>query len=319
MPVFKIPYEAGELKSVGYNGVKAVVESISCTSGLAASIKLVMENPSLKDNNDDVAIISAYLMDKDGNIARNESGLKVTFACNEAGEFVSATSLHPDGLQGVRGPVIRFFKGRAQVFYRSIAGDGDLVVTAKAEGFTTAEIAIKREKAGAIPAVPTEVNPYVTDWQISGVYVHCINEQKIMKENMIEFWKNIDIQGFSGILNKYLPARFGEVPSFYPAGTSMNFAYHAFATIPNMTPEDDKKLVLFFEGFDGKGNAYVADGDKIAHACQPEHSPWPGQYRPELIVDCDQFKAGDKVEIWCFFHDAHRVAGVTWPVRWAYI
>lgn len=319
MPVYEIPYKPGELKAVGYKDSNAAAEDISRTSGPAASIKLVMENSSLKNNNDDVAIINAYLMDENGNIARNETGLEVTFSCNEAGEFISSASLRPDGVQGIGGPTIRFYKGRVQAFFRSLATEGDLIITAAAKGLPKAELSIVREKTGPIPAVDPEPNPYVTDWQISGVYVHTIDEHKIMKEHMIERWEHIDIRGFSGILNNYLPTRFGPGHHFYPAGTIMNFAYHAYATIPDLKPEKGKKLVLYFEGFDGKGNAYVTNAEKIFHGCRTENSPWPGHYRHELIVDCDQLKPGDKVEIWCFFHDAHRVSGVTWPVRWAYL
>ena len=279
----------------------------------------MLENSTLKANNDDVAIINAYLLDADGNIARNETGLEVTFSCNEAGEFISSTSLRPDGLQGMGGPTIRFYKGRVQAFFRSMATGGDLVITATAKGLPKAELTIAREKTGPVPSVDPEPNPYVTKWQISSVYVHTIDEQKIMKEHMIDRWEFIDTRGFSGILNNYTPPRRGDGPSFYPAGTVMNFAYHAYATIPNLKPEEGKKLVLYFEGFDGKGNVYVTDDEKTAHAARTEDSPWPGHYRHELIVDCSQFKPGDNVEIWCFFHDAHRVSGVTWPVRWAYL
>jgi len=337
-PEYEAAYEPGEMKAVAYRGGMAVAEDVYLTSGEPAAVKLVMENPGLKNNNDDVAIITAYVIDKNGSLCKHATGVEVIFSCNEAGEFMTATSLRRDGWLGLRGPAIRTQDGRCQAFFRSMDKGTDLIIMANAKISITAgasagakalapcELTIKREMTGAIPAVAPEPNPYVTEWQISGAFVHTMDEDEIMNAHAIERWEFIDIQGFSGVLNGLMTSFWFE--GRYPEGTSFHFAYHAYATVPDLNDRSGKegkqgkqepKLTLFFEGFDGKGNAYVIGSGRRACANQPENAPWPGHYRPELAVDCDIFKPGDKVEIWCFFHDAHRVAGVTWPVRWAYM
>ncbi|MBR2223107.1 MAG: hypothetical protein IJ973_02170, partial [Christensenellaceae bacterium] len=104
----------------------------------------------------------------------------------------------------------------------------------------------------------------------------------------------------------------------YPVGTPLHYAYHAYATVPELGEKGDKKLGLYFEGLDGFANIYITDGEKRAFANHPSDSPWFGHYRPEMIMLCDEFKPGDKVEVWVMMHNAGRVTGIGWPVRWVY-
>ena len=78
-------------------------------------------------------------------------------------------------------------------------------------------------------------------------------------------------------------------------------------------------LSLYFEGIDSKCEVVVTDGKKTVRASMDEESPWLGQYRPELVFSIDEFEPGDEIEIWIFIWDAHRVTGLDWPVRYAFM
>ena len=314
---FTTLYEPGEIQAIAYKDGKRWAEDTARTSGEPVAIKLVMENPSLKDDNDDVAIISAYLVDDGGNWCDTETGYPVHWDCNCAGEYVSSVSIRNDGYMGWHGPDTTFFEGKVQAFFRSLAVDQDLVITAETEGLPKAELVIRRDKVGAIPAVTEVPNNFILDWRISKLYPYTMDDEQVMKERQIELWEHIDTQGSPDILYGALPGRTG--PGLYPAGTSMNYAYYSCTMIPDMGNKGGKKLALFFEGLDGIANIVVTDGTKTAQGHHPANSPWPGHYRPEMVVDCDQFKPGDQVEIWVFIHDAVRITGIGWPVRWAFM
>ncbi|MBE5759514.1 MAG: glycoside hydrolase family 2 protein [Clostridiales bacterium] len=313
----KFTYEPGEMKIVSYKNGKVWAEDVSKTSGKPAAVKLVMENPSLKADDTDVAIITAYLVDSEGNICRNSTGKKITFSANEAGEFMSAVSLRYDGLQGKFGPEMYFFNGMCQAFFRSMDTDADLIIRAESREFETAELVIKRKK-GTLVHVP-EVQPnYILDWQISKLMPYTIDDEKIMEEGMIERWEHIDTLGSPDVLDGAIPDRLTGLGGAYPVGTPLHYAYHAYATVPELGEKGDKKLGLYFEGLDGFANIYITDGEKRAFANHPSDSPWFGHYRPEMIMLCDEFKPGDKVEVWVMMHNAGRVTGIGWPVRWVY-
>ena len=311
---FTTKYEPGEIKIVAYKNGKVWAEHVSKTAGDPVAIKLVMENPSLKADCDDQAIISAYLVDKDGNVCVQETGLEAHFSSNEAGEFVCAATVREDGYQGYNGPDIKFFDGKAQAYFRSMDVPGNLIVKVTAKGVKDGVIEIERTEPSDIVNVPVIDSNYIIDWTISKLYVGSLDDKKVMKEHQIERWEHIDTQGSPDILYGMTGPN-----GKYPDGTSFNYALHAYATVPCLGDKPEgNKLGLYFEGLDGKANIYVTDGDKTAFAHHPSDSPWFGHYRPEMMMTCDEFKPGDKVEVWVMIHDCGRVNGIGWPVRWIY-
>lgn len=321
LPVYEVPYEPGELTVKGYVKGKKVIEKTDRTSGEGVKIKLELKNERLKGNNTDVAIITAYLLDADGNVARRDTGRRITFRSNEAGEFVGCCSTRPDYLERNPKGICTFVDGRCQVFYRSMAIDTDLVVWAETEDGLTDEIIIQREEIDPIPSVPSMKNPYILNWKISGIIPGKMDEEKIMKERLTERWETIDLQGAPDILNGYLPDQFYLGTQVYPTEFKFNYAYYAETVIPDIRqPEDNgKKMYLYFEGIDGTCQIIVTNGKKRVRDQITEISPWPGHYRPELYVDCSYFEPGEKVEVWGFFHNVElRLSGITWPVHWVY-
>ena len=312
-------YEPGEIRIVAYKNGEVWAEDISKTPGKPAAIKLVMENKELAADNNDVAIVSAYLVDAEGNLCGNESGYAVTFSANEAGEFIESLSIRDDMYMGKIGETVSFFEGQCQVFYRSMKTDGDLVITASCKELPTAEIVIKRTAKGITDVVETVPNNYILKWQISKLMTGTMDRDAIMKKHVINNWEFIDIQGTSDILYMATPNMFMGGPALYPAGTVFNYAYHAYATVPNLgEKKPGQKLSLYFEGLDSKCVVIATNGKTSVQAETASDSPWLGQYRPELVFDIDAFEAGEEIEIWVFVYKAGRVTGIGWPVRFAY-
>ncbi|MBE6935542.1 MAG: glycoside hydrolase family 2 protein [Ruminococcaceae bacterium] len=314
---FEVVYEPGECRIEVYRDGKLWAEDRALTPGAPHRLTLTMENLSLKADDDDVAIVTCVLTDEHGTPCGNETGLPVTFSHNEAGEFICAMTPREDGLQGYRGPEIRLVDGRAQVLVRSRNTAEPLVIRACAPGVEAAELSIRREP-GTLVHVPAVESNYVMDWTVSKLMPYQVDEEKVMREHMIERWEHIDTLGSPDVLYRAVsdPAR--GIAGLYPPGTSLNYAFHVDTRVPDLGAAEGKKLGLHFEGLDGVANIYVTNGRTTVRAHHPSVSPWGGHYRPELKLVCDGIEMGDQVEIWVFIRDAERVHGVDWPVRWIY-
>ncbi len=311
-------YEPGEMKIIAYKDGKVWAEDSSKTSTKPCKIKLDMENEVLKADNDDVAIITAYLVDENGTLCKHSRGTLAHFSCNEAGEFVSSTSLRKDGYQKYGTEDIRFFNGKCQVFYRSMKSDNDLVISVSAEGFETETITIKRVLSD-LKHYPSVNRNFISDWQISKLYPFSMDDEEIMREHEIERWEHIDIMGSPDILDGAIPDRLSGLGGAYPLGTSLNYAYHAYTKVPNLgVKPEGHKLGIYFEGLDGEANIYITNGKKTVTAKHPSDSPWFGHYRPEMKIVCDEFEPGEELEIWIMMHNAGRVTGIGWPVSFIY-
>ena len=310
----EVPYEPGEIRAVAYKDGVVWAEDTAFTPGAPARLKLVCENRRVAADGTDTAIVSAYVTDARGVLCGHETGRLARFSCNENGALVTTLSLRDDLFQRQCGPDIRFFDGKCQAIVRSLATAGDLVVTVEAKGLPAEAIVIPRE-AAQHPQVPASPCAYVNDWRISKAYVGGMDDERIMREHMIERWLPVDTVGTPVVERRSFG--FGPAPAPVP-GESLNYAYYTRAVIPDMGEKDGRLLALRFEGIDGKANIYVTDGEKTDVGHHKGDSPWFGHYRPELIVPCDSFKPGDEVEIWVMMHDVGRVHGIGWPVHWLY-
>lgn len=312
---YKTIYEPGEIKIEAYkDGVLWAVDTAK-TPGKPAKIELVCENRFLYADGTDTAIVSAYVVDANGNRCTHDTGRLVRFAANGAGELVTTLSIREDGFQGYVGEEIAFFDGKCQAIYRSLDVPGDLVITAQSEALEGAQITIARQEK-KLKQVPDCPCGYVNGWRISKLYAGGMDDEKLMREHMITRWQPVDTVGSPDILYQALPSR--EKPGLYDPGTSLNYAYYTKVTVPDLGEKGDKILALRFEGIDGKANIYITDGKKTAKGHHVGDSPWFGHYRPELIVACDAFAPGDEVEIWVMMHDVGRVHGIGWPVHFLY-
>ncbi|MBP3941354.1 MAG: DUF4982 domain-containing protein [Christensenellaceae bacterium] len=315
----KLTYEPGEIKVVAYKDGKVWAEGKKVTPGEAAGVKLVLENPSLKADDRDVAIVTAYIVDKDGNHVDHEFGYPATITSNEAGEYINAIAQRRDRFEGITYDPVSFEMGKLQAFFRSMDTEGDLIITIDAPGLGSDTLTIKREHTGKGAVVETVPNNYIMDWQISELFPNFMDENAIMKRHEVNTWEHIDTQGSPDVLYQALPPLFGFGPCLYPAGTSFNYAYYTKVRIPDLgAKKDGEGLGLFFEGIDGKANIVVTNGKKTARGHHPGDSPWPGHYKPEMKMLCEEFEAGEEVEIWAFIYYAKRITGIAWPVRFIY-
>ena len=315
----EIEYQPGELKIVAYKNGEKWAEDVSVTPGAPFGLELVCENKMLKADGTDTALVSAYVVDKDGNRCLTDRGRLLHFSWNEAGELVSTNALNDNGFQGYMGPDVRNFLGKAQAILRTLPCQGPMVVRVESEGLQPAEIEIPWIMPD-VEQVPACKPGYVLNWKISKLIPGEMDDEKVIREHNVQRWQVVDTMGSPAILAGARSNPFGGKPGLYPDDVALNYAYYNHVVVPeDLKPQtEDAVLALHFEGIDGKANLYVTDGKKCNTGHHASDSPWFGHYRPEWVVPCPDFKPGDEVDIWVMMHDLGRVHGIGWPVYWEY-
>ncbi|MBQ9289077.1 MAG: hypothetical protein IJ210_03085 [Clostridia bacterium] len=298
----KVRYTPGTIRVISWKDGKRWAEDTAVTPGEPAGLELVCENRQLAADGADTAIVSAYIVDREGRRCLHESGRMVHFASSAEGELLTTLTLREDGFQGKVGADIRTFDGKCQAIYRSLEGGGSLKVTVTSPGLKGASLEIPRA-AGKIPQLPLPEQRYITSWRISDALPEDTVDAEVMGAHMTERWKKVGTIGTPEVQRK----RGGD------SNAPLHYAYYATSVVPEM---GQGLPALRFEGLDGRADVTITDGERTVHRLHPSDSPWFGHYRPEMIVPCEGFRPGDRVEIWVFLHGAGRIHGIGWPVHW---
>lgn len=318
MASYEVAYQPGELKAIVTKDGKAFAEDSCKTAGEPVALKLSLRNiESVKADGSDVAIITASMVDKDGNETLKEIGKWIKFEANENGEIISSiSSATRDTSVWAGNTSVQAYAGKAQVLVRSLAKDGDLIVTAAAEGLEGAKIIIERE-AAEIKLVEAEPCHYIYKWKLCPIaYEKKPNMELIMKQDQSANWKYEDIGcGAPSMLMHIFPKN--GMTNFAKGEKEGYLVYRAEAVVPAMNLKG-KKVALEFEGIDGRADVYVRGEGKEAYGYKDFYVITEFDVG-SLTVDCSNFVPGDKVIIWVCVDADKGNASVDWPVRWTLI
>jgi len=129
--LWKVPYEPGELKAVGYNDGKAVAKKIWRTAGPPVKLKLETNNSNLKPDRRDTATLTFSAIDADGNVtpwAMNRVEFKIEGPVKNLG-FENGD---PVDVTPHRVSHRNLFYGYGRGFFQSLGKDGPIQITAAA-------------------------------------------------------------------------------------------------------------------------------------------------------------------------------------------
>lgn len=128
-----VPYAAGELKAVGYNGSGAkVAEDILRTAGRPARIMVDCDAAKLKADGMDLSYLNYTVVDKDGNPCVED--VKLTFSVTGQGTNAGVATADMLSSEPWQADSRTTYMGRAQLIVRSACKPGQIKVTAKAKG-----------------------------------------------------------------------------------------------------------------------------------------------------------------------------------------
>ncbi len=138
---WEVPFQAGLLKAIGYDGSKQVASSELRTAADAVQIKLSADTAQIKADGQDLSFITVELLDKNG--VRNPKAQNlVKFELKGPGTIVGVGNANPVSIESNQQPQRKAWQGRCLVIVKSDRTPGDVVLKARAEGLKQAEIVI---------------------------------------------------------------------------------------------------------------------------------------------------------------------------------
>lgn len=142
--VWKVPYQPGELKVVGYHKGKQVSQSVLATAAETKVIKISADRNKIKADNQDLSYITVELTDEKGIRNPKEERL-VKFEIEGEGSIVGVGNANPVSTESYRLPQRKAWQGRCLVIVKSTGKAGIVRLTASAEGLNPVQVEIQSE------------------------------------------------------------------------------------------------------------------------------------------------------------------------------
>lgn len=139
--VFEVPYHSGELKAIAYENGKEIGNKVLKTSSEVVGIRLTADRNTIHADRNDLCFVTIEVVDKNGLVVPdNTIRIKLTHTGN--GEIAASGNASPNDMESVNKPVIKTYKGKAQVILRPFSTSGNITLKAESEGLTPGEITI---------------------------------------------------------------------------------------------------------------------------------------------------------------------------------
>jgi beta-galactosidase len=138
---FNIIYEPGELKTIGLKNGKAVDSIILQTAGKPARIRLVADRMHIKASRNDLAYITAEVIDANGRVVP-DAELPLHFIINGNGEIAATGNANPSDMASMQQPQHKTFRGKCLVIVRPMGKSGSITLKATASGLAPAQVVI---------------------------------------------------------------------------------------------------------------------------------------------------------------------------------
>jgi beta-galactosidase len=139
---FEVPYEPGILTVSCYDeGVETASETIR-TAGKPASIRLSADRTAIKADRNDLCYVMVEIVDDEGVLVANADDLMVNFEISGNGEIAGVGSGSPTDISSFQQPRKKTWHGRCLAIVRPRGTEGQIFLTAKAEGLVEAAIEI---------------------------------------------------------------------------------------------------------------------------------------------------------------------------------
>ena len=140
--IFKVPYQPGELKAVGLLDGEEVESVILKTAGDPAKLKLTADRTNLKADGQDLSFVIVEVEDEAGTLQPNADDL-IRFSIDGPGTIIAVENANLKNEEPYVADYRHAWNGRAMVVVRSEREQGDIRLTATAEGLETATVMIQ--------------------------------------------------------------------------------------------------------------------------------------------------------------------------------
>jgi beta-galactosidase len=138
---WSVPYQAGELKAVGYKGKKEVNTAILRTTAEPMQINMSADRNVIKANGQDLSYITVELVDDKG-IRNPKAENTVKFTIEGPGKIIGTGNANPLSLESYTAPERKAWQGRCLVVIKSDLAEGKISLKASSPGLSPASIVI---------------------------------------------------------------------------------------------------------------------------------------------------------------------------------
>lgn len=141
-PAFEVPYEAGELKAIGYNGDKPAAETTLKTASQPAKIRLTPDRAAIHAEGGDLCYVTVEILDQAGQV-HPCADRSIYFTVKGEGVLAAVGNADPISTEGYRGNQRQTYRGRCLVVLKPTGKPGSIHLRAQADGLDVAEAEIE--------------------------------------------------------------------------------------------------------------------------------------------------------------------------------
>jgi beta-galactosidase len=131
---FEVPYEPGNLIARCYDNGKETASQSLKTVGTPASIKLTADRYLIRANRNDLAYITAEVVDADGNVIPYADDVQVKFDISGQGKLAATGNGNPKDMASFRQPERKTFQGVCLAIVRPETTPGKINIKVTSEG-----------------------------------------------------------------------------------------------------------------------------------------------------------------------------------------
>ena len=141
MAIFNVPYDAGELKAIGYSGGKQVNETTLATTGQPVKINLSADRKNIHANGQDLCYVTVELTDAKGHVNPLAENM-IKFSVVGDATIVGVGNANPTSTESYRLPQRKAWKGRCMVILKAGKRGGNITLQANAAKLPEATVGI---------------------------------------------------------------------------------------------------------------------------------------------------------------------------------
>jgi len=142
---WNVPYEAGELKVVGYIDGKKVTEKQIKTAGKPAKIELIPDRNLIKSDGEDMVFVTVRIVDKEGNLCPNSDNL-IKFEIEGEGIIVAVGNGNAATTEAFQSNERKAFSGQCMVFIKASKQAGYINLKATSERLAEVQVQIQTKR-----------------------------------------------------------------------------------------------------------------------------------------------------------------------------
>ena len=142
---WNVPYQAGEIKVVGFIDGKKVTEKLIKTAGKPARIELIADRELIKSDGEDMVFVTVRVVDKEGNLCPNSDNL-INFEIEGQGTIAAVGNGNAATTEPFQSNKRKAFSGQCMVFIKASKEAGHINLKATSEGLLEAQVQVQTKR-----------------------------------------------------------------------------------------------------------------------------------------------------------------------------